>query len=166
MFDSLPDAENEAEETRVPNEEKSSWWIGRWAHVIAMVAFSVLYFPFTDHFWSWQLAITLSYVVFMLCCTCGLAFRDSDDLFGNPKVVQYMGDLLIRQIVILALVSVVAYFWRYLRQDLPAWIAQTGHRLSLWDMFGLVLAYVIAFREASWMANKIKGRFPELEETF
>jgi len=164
MFDSLSDVEDEARPSK--EDQKSSWWIGRWAHVIAMLAFSVLYFPFADRFWSWQIAITLSYVVFMLCCTCGLAFRDSDDLFGNLKVARFIGDLLTRQIVILVLVSVVAYFWHFLKQVLPGWIAQTGHRLSLWDMFGLVLAYVIAVREASWMANKIKGRFPELEETF
>lgn len=164
MFDSLPDEENAAKASN--NDQQSSWWIGRWSHVIAMIVFSLLYFPFADRFWSWQVAITVSYIMFMLCCTCGMAFRDSDDFFGNLTVAQYMGDLLIRQIVILALVSVVAYFWRYLKQVLPAWIAQTGHRLSLWDMFGLVLAYVIAVREASWMANKIKGRFPELEETF
>jgi len=48
---------------------------------------------------------------------------------------------------------------------LPDWFAQTGHKLSLWDMFGLVLAYVVAVREASWMAENIKRRFPELEET-
>jgi hypothetical protein len=162
MFDSLPDVEDEGE---ARDRAKSSWWIGRWAHVIAMVVFSLLYFPFADRFWSWQVAITLSYIVFMLCCTCGLAFRDSDDFFGNLRVAQFMGDLLIRQIVILALVSVGAYFWHYLKQILPAWFAQTD-RLSMWDLFGLLLAYVVAVREASWMANNIRRRFPELEETF
>lgn len=164
MFDSLPDVEDEA---GAANEnQKSSWWIGRWSHVIAMIVFSLLYFPFADRFWSWQVAITLSYVVFMLCCTCGLAFRDSDDFFGNLSVARYMGDLLLRQIVIFAMVSLGAYFWRYLKYVLPSWFAQTGHRLSLWDLIGLALAYVVAVREASWMAKRIKSRFPELDESF
>jgi hypothetical protein len=101
----------------------------------------------------------------MLCCTCGLAFRDSDDFFGNLRVARYMGDPLVRQIAILAMVSAVAYIWHYLRHVLPAWFAETGHGLTWWDLFGLVLAYVVAVREASWMAEKIKRRFSELEET-
>jgi len=163
MFDSLPDAADEAESQI--DGQKSSWWIGRWAHVIAMLIFSVLYFPFANRTWSWQIAITLSYIAFMLCCTCGLAFRDSDDFFGNLEVAQYMGDLLVRQIVVLAGISVMTYAWHFLKRVLPDWFAQTGHKLSLWDMFGLVLAYVVAVREASWMAENIKRRFPELEET-
>lgn len=67
MFDSLPDAEDEAEVSR--GDQKTSWWIGRWSHVIAMIVFSLSYFPFADRFWSWQVAITLSHIVFMLCCT-------------------------------------------------------------------------------------------------
>lgn len=131
-----------------------------------MVFFAVLYFPLSEHFWSWQVAVTASYIVFMLCCTCGLAFRDSDDFFGNLQVSQYLGKLLIRQILILILVSLGAYVWHYMEHALPAWIAQRGRRLSLWDMFGVVIAYVVAVREASWLAQKIKHRFPELDETF
>ena len=164
MFDSLPDRDDGQDVST--DGEKSSWWIGRWAHVIAMVFFSVLYFPFSEHFWSWQLAIAGSYIVFILCCTCGLAFRDSDDFFGNLQVWQYLGKLLVRQILILILVSVGAYLWRYLEHVLPASIAQRGSRLSLWDLFGLMIAYVVAIREAAWMANKIKDQFPELKETF
>jgi hypothetical protein len=164
MFDSLPDVEDEAEPRN--KDQRSSWWIGRWAHVIAMLAFSLLYFPFADRFWSWQLAITSAYIIFMLCCTCGLAFRDSDDFFGNLRVSQYMGKLLIRQLIVLALVSVGAYFWHYLEQLLPAWIGQRGRRLSLWDMFGLVLAYVVAVREALWMSDKIKHQFQEIDDPF
>jgi hypothetical protein len=167
MFDSLPETEKESEREQVPNDgEKSSWWIGRWAHVIAMVFFAGIYFPFAERFWSWQLAITTSYIVFMLCCTCGMAFRDSDDFFGNLQVSQYLGKLLIRQMAVLVLVSIGAYIWHHLEHVLPDWIAQRGRRLSVWDMFGLVIAYVVAVREASWMAQKIKLRFPELEETF
>ena len=58
MFDSLPDAADEAESQI--DGQKSSWWIGRWAHVIAMLIFSVLYFPFANRTWSWQIAITIA----------------------------------------------------------------------------------------------------------
>jgi cell division protein FtsW (lipid II flippase) len=88
MFDDLDTAERKTDDEQTPadGEGKTSWWIGRWAQVIAGLVFCLLYFPFKDRFWSWQVAITLTYVVFMFCCTCGLAFKDSDDFFGNSEV--------------------------------------------------------------------------------
>src|SRR5580692_11215978 len=111
MFEDSLAIENQTEDDQKPSggKEKPSWWIGRWAHVIAMVVFCLLYFPFQDRFWSWQIAITLSYVVFMLCCTCGMAFQDADDFFGNLQVSRYMAMLLIRQAFVLALISLGAY---------------------------------------------------------
>jgi len=144
--------------------EKSSWWIGRWAHVIAMLVFCLLYFPFEDRVWSWQAAITLSYIVFMLCCTCGLAFRDSDDFFGNLQVSRYMATLLIRQVFVLTLISVGAYLWHNLKTILPSWATYESRRLSLWDLCGVMLAYWAAVKEASWMAERIKRRFGETED--
>jgi hypothetical protein len=165
MFDDLDTAEKKTEDEQAPpeDEKESHWWIGRWAHVIAMAAFCLLYFPLKDRFWSWQLAITLSYVVFMLCCTCGLAFKDADDFFGNLQVPRYMGLLLIRQIVVLTLVSLGAYLWFRLKAVLPAWAIQEGRRGSFWDICGILLAYWVAVREASWMAERIKRRFREIE---
>ncbi len=168
MFDDLDTAENKTEEAQKTSEgeQKSSWWIGRWAHVIALVPFCLIYFPFSERAWSWQVAVTISYIVFMLCCTCGLAFRDSDDFFGNLQVPRYVAGLLIRQIIVLALVSLGAYLWRHAIPALPKWATQEGRRISLWDTGGIVLVYVVAIREASWMANKIKSKFPELEDSF
>jgi hypothetical protein len=164
MFDDSETAEKKTEDEQTPadDEEESHWWIGPWAHVIAGVVFCLLYFPFEDRFWSWQLAITVTYVVFMLCCTCGLAFEDADDFFGDLRVPLYMGTLLIRQVVVLTLVSLGAYAWFRLRAVLPAWATQ-GQRLPLWDLCGIVLAYVFAKREASWMADRIKRRIKELD---
>ena len=166
MFDDLETAERKTDDEQTPpeDEKESHWWIGRWAHVIAIAAFCLLYFPLKDRFWSWQLAITLSYVVFMLCCTCGLAFKDADDLFGNLQVPRYMGLLLIRQIVVLTLVSLGAYLWFRLKALLPAWAIQEGRRGSLWDICGILLAYWVAIREASWIAERIKRRFRETED--
>ena len=82
-------------------ETQKSWWIGRWAHAIAMVVFCLLYFPFDAHVWSCQIAITFSYIAFVFCCTCGLAFSDSDDFFGNLQVPEYIAKLLARQILVL-----------------------------------------------------------------
>lgn len=163
MFDDLDTAERktEDEKTHAETEEQSSWWIGRWAHVLAGVVFCLLYFPFEDRFWGWQVAVTLSYVVFMLSCTCGLAFKDADDFFGNLQVPRYMAMLLIRQVFVLAAVSIGAYLWFKLRVVLPPWATQEGRRMSLWDLCGILLAYWAAVREASWMAEKIKRHFIE-----
>lgn len=166
MFDDLETAEKKTDEpTPSKDGEKSSWWIGRWAHVIAGAVFCLLYFPFDGRIWSWQVAVTVSYIVFMLCCTCGLAFHDSDDFFGNPRVPEYTGKLLVRQILILALVSLGAWFWRAVKPDLPEWLTHEGRKMSLWDYSGIILIYIVAVKEASWMAARIKKRFPELEES-
>ncbi|HMG87393.1 MAG TPA: hypothetical protein VK574_16795 [Terracidiphilus sp.] len=161
MFEDLA---NQTEETQSASdaEQRSHWWIGPWAHVISGVTFCLIYFPFDRYTWSWQVAATITYLVLMLCCTCGIAFKDSDDFFGNLPVMKFMSKLLVRQAVILALVSGTAYLWRYSRTLLPGWLTQEGRRMSLWDYFGIILFYVIAVREARWMAAKINRRFPEL----
>jgi hypothetical protein len=165
MFDDLETAEKQTEDEQTPAEDEKEphWWIGPWAHVIAGVVFCLLYFPLKDRFWSWQVAITVTYVVFMLCCTCGLSFKDADDFFGNFQVPFYMGTLLIRQVFVLTLISLGAYLWFRLRTVLPAWVTQEGRRMSVWDLCGILLAYWAAVREASWMAEKIKRRFRELD---
>ncbi len=146
-------------------DEVTSWWIGRWAHVIALVVFAFLYFPLSDHVWTWLVAATVSYIVFMLCCTCGLSFQDSDDFFGNPEVIGYMAILLLRQTFVFALICLFAYLWRYLTPILPAWAtAPPSHGLSPWQLGAVLVAYFVAVRESKWMARKIKKRFPDLHE--
>ncbi len=76
-----------------------------------------------------------------------------------------MATLLTRQILVLALVSSAAWLWLYLIPKLPSWLTHEGSKMSLWDLFGILLAYVVAVREATWMATRIKRRFPELEES-
>jgi hypothetical protein len=167
MPDDYIDLNNQSEGKQEPceDEEISSWWIGRWAHVIAVVFFCVLYFPLNNHVWSWQVAVTLSYIVFMFCCTCGLSFQDSDDFFGNLAVPEYMVGLLVRQIAIFALICLCAYEWRHLIPYLPDWAnARVIRNLSLWEFGGILLVYFVAIREATWMAKKIKRKFPEIKE--
>ena len=76
MFDDLETAESKTEEAKSPSddEQKRHWWIGPWAHVIAGVVFCLVYFPLDKHNRAWQVAITLAYMVFMVCCTCGMSF--------------------------------------------------------------------------------------------
>jgi hypothetical protein len=166
MFDDLETAEIKTEETHSPSVEgeASHWWVGPWAHVIAGVVFCAIYFPFDQYIWSWQVAITLAYIVFMLCCTCGLAFKDSDDFFGNIRVPKFIGKLLLRQVLVLTSVSLAAYLWRYSKMILPGWVTQEGRRMSLWDYVGILLFYFIAVREARWMAARIKLQFPKIED--
>lgn len=167
MFDDLDTAENETEAQQNLSEDGQAphWWVGPWAHVIAGLVFCLIYFSFDQHVWSWQVATTAAYIVFMLCCSCGLAFRDSDDLLGNLKVPEYMGRLLVRQVLILVLVSLGVYLWGYARSILPGWATQKGRRMSLWDYLGLIVFYVVAVKEAKWMATRIKRQFPELEDS-
>jgi hypothetical protein len=167
MPDDYIDLNHQQDNDQQPQEteEVTSWWIGRWSHVIAGGVFCVLYFPLSDHIWSWQVAVTLSYVVFMLCCTCGLSFQDSDDLFGSPEIARYIGVLLVRQVFILALISLCAFEWRHLISVLPSWAtARAIRNLSLWEVGGVIVVYVVAIREAAWMAKKIKQRFPDIRE--
>ena len=155
------DDEQKPQET----EEVNSWWIGRWAHVIALLVFGIVYGPFDDRIWGWQVAATLSYIVFLLCCTCGLSFQDSDDFFGNLPVARFMGSLLVRQFVILALISLGLYEWRHVIPLLPTWANERAIRnLSLWEVAGIIVVYLIAVREATWMAKRIKQQFPEIDE--
>ena len=163
MFEDL-DNQTEEKQSASDAEQRSHWWIGPWAHVIAGVVFCVIYFPLDQYLWGWQVAITLTYVVFMFCCTCGLIFKDSDDFLGNLPVMKFMSKLLVRQTVVLALVSGTAYLWRYSKTVLPGWMTQEGRRMSLWDYFGIILFYVIAVREAKWMAAKLKLQFSDLED--
>jgi hypothetical protein len=101
----------------------------------------------------------------MLCCTCGLSFQDSDDFFGSPEVVKYMAILMVRQFFILAVISFCAFEWRHLIPILPSWATEKAIRnLSLWEFGGIIVVYIIAVREATWMAKKIKQRFPEIKE--
>jgi hypothetical protein len=158
MFEDSLGVENQTEDDQNSSEtnERSSWWIGRWAHVIAGLSFCLLYFPFQNHSWSWLFAITVTYIVFMFCCTCGLAFQDSDDFFGSLQVSRYMAMLLMRQVFVLALIILGAYVWLRLKTVLPAWVTHEGRRMSPWDFFGLILFYWAAVKEASWMAKRIK----------
>jgi hypothetical protein len=167
MFDDLETEEKKTEGDRTSSEDKrkSSWWIGRWAHVIAIPVFCALYFPFQERSWSLPVAIIAAYIVFMLCCTCGLAFKDADDLLGRPETERYMASLVVRQVFVLALVSLGAFLWIYLRGILPTWVTYEGRKGSLWDYCGLLLAYVMAVREASWMAARIKRRFRSSEDS-
>ena len=167
MFDDLETAESKTNETQnsSQSDKTTSWWIGRWSHVIAGLFFCVMYFPLSSYVWSWQVAATLSYIVFMFCCTCGLSFQDSDDFFGNLAIPEYMGKLLMRQILILALISLGLYEWHHLIPYLPSWANAPAYRnISLWELGGILLVYFVAVKEATWMAKKIKQQFPDIKE--
>ena len=162
MDDNLIDLNTRSEEEQQKEEQKqTSWWIGRWSHVLAGLSFCLVYFPFSGSALNPLAAIMVAYLVFMVCCACGLSFRDSDDLLGSQPVQRYMGTLLLKQVLILAAIAGVAYAWVFLRGVLPAW-ATEGKRLPLWDVVGIVLAYYLGVSEARWIAVRIRERFPEL----
>jgi hypothetical protein len=79
--------------------------------------------------------------------------------------MKYIGILLLRQFFILALISLCAFEWRHLIPVLPSWANTKAVRnLSLWDLGGIIVVYLIAIKEATWMAKKLKKRFPEIRE--
>jgi hypothetical protein len=95
-----------------------------------------------------------------------LAFKDADDFFGNLQVPRYMATLLIRQVFVIALISLGAYLWFRLKVILPEWATREAgrHKLSLWVTCGVTLACWAAVKEASFMAKKIKCHFRETED--
>ena len=167
MPDDYNDLKTQADEAQDDSDTPkfTSWWIGRWAHIISLIVFISLYVLFLDKTWGWPLAATVAYIIFMFCCTCGLSFQDSDEFIGSPEVMKYMAVLLVRQIVVLAVISLCLFLWRYAIPFLPIWATARGsHGLTLWEYVCIIVFYFVAVREAKWMAKKIKARFPEIHE--
>jgi hypothetical protein len=152
MFEDLEAAAQEP----VDDEEKSSWWLGPWAHFPAIVVFGVLFFLFKDHAWGWYVAIACSYTVYVFCRAFGSAFKDSDDLFGNSEVPHYLAKLLVPHALIVALIMLGVFLWFYLKPSLPSWLTHEGRKGSLWDLLGWLVLAGAGIKQGFWMADKLK----------
>jgi len=162
MFDDSTKLENQNEGTQEPSEEadQPSRWLSRWSHVIAGVAFCLLYFPFQNRPWSLYVAVAGSYSVFAFAIALGLGLDCVDDFFGDPEVPKFVSALLLPHSLMLALITLATYLWLRIGAILPHW-ATEGRRLPLWDVCGVIVVWFAGTREGIWMAGRIKRRFGE-----
>jgi hypothetical protein len=166
MFEDSLGIENQTVDDQKPSEGngRPSWWVGRWAHVIALPTFCLLYLPFKDHPWAWQVAIAGSYSVFAFGRAFGSAFKDADDLFGNSQVPRCIATLLLPHALILAIITLAVSAWLHLKPVLPSWVTYEGREGSLWDLCLLIPLVIAGIREATWMAGKIMRRLDKPED--
>jgi hypothetical protein len=162
MFDDSTSLENETEDAQEPSEEedKPARSLSRWSHVIAGLVACLLYLPFRDHPWSWPVALAVAYTVFVFAIALGLSLDDADDFFGDPYVPKCVATLLLPHGLILAPVTFLAYLWLRATPLLPHWVTEV-HRLSLWQICGIVPVWFAGTREGIWMSGEIKRRLRE-----
>lgn len=153
-----------SEQTPSDDEKESSPGLYRWAHFPAMLAFGILFIVFHGQPWRWQIAIGSSYTVYVFFFAIGSVAKDLDDVLGDPAILRYAAALLIPHVFFLALIISGVYLWLYLRPTLPPWLTQEGRKESLWDLCGWLVLAIAGIVQGTWMAKKIKRRFPESED--
>jgi hypothetical protein len=123
MFDDLDTAEQKTEEEQKPSEgdDKPIRGLSRWSHVIAIIVFSLLYFPFKSHPWSLYVAVAGAYSTFAFAIALGLALENLDDIFGDPRIPRYVATLFVPHLPVLGLIILATYLWLYLNGILPTW---------------------------------------------
>ena len=145
------------EATKEPAEpEKPKWWIGPWAHVIAIPVWAVLYFPFSDRPWEPYTSVAGAYTALVFCIALGNSFNNSDDLCGDSRARGYVLRLVIPHLVMLALVMDGVFEWLHLTSMLPAWMIHEGRRGSIWYWCGVSPLAGGGYWEGFWMSRKIK----------
>jgi hypothetical protein len=166
MFDDLDTAEQETEEEQKPSEEddKPIRGLSRWSHVIAIIIFSLLYFPLKSHPWSLYVAVAGAYSAFVFAIALGLALENLDDIFGDPRIPRYVATLFVPHLPVLGMIILATYVWLYLNGILPTWATLWGRRPSLWSVCGIIVFWFAGTREGIWMAKKIKRRLKETED--
>jgi hypothetical protein len=166
MFDDIETAEQktEASSPDADGEDRSSQ-LYRWAHFPAFAVGILLFFLFHRYPWRWQVAIGGSYTVYVFFFAFGSVISDADDFFGDPRMPRYAARLLLAHLPILALVLCGVTLWFYLRPMLPDWVTHEGRKGSFWMLLGFFALIAACLWEGSWMAGKIKERFPESENS-
>jgi hypothetical protein len=166
MFDELSGTEDSPEEmqkTLAADAAKPARDLYRWSHVIGLLAFCLLYFPFQHYRWSLLVAFAVSYSVFTFAIALGLALDDSSDFFGDSRAVKCVAALQLPHALILTLITVGGYLWLHFKPILPLWVT-TDSRLSFWDYLGIFVLWFVGTREGIWMAGKIKSRLRQSED--
>lgn len=164
MSDDLLSLENQTEETQKSPEEEDrpARTLSRESHIIAILVFCLLYFPFRGHPWNWPVAIAVSYSAFVFAIALGVSLNDAADFFGDPHVPEYVAALLLPHLLILAPVTLLAYLWLRAAPILPHWLVVESRRGSLWQLCGIVFFWFVGTREGIWLSWRIKRKFPEI----
>lgn len=156
MFEDL-DTETQSEGRQESSEdENTTWWLGKWAHVLTILAWFVLFVAFSDRPWGAQVAVAGGYTVLVFCVALGNAFKDLDDVTGNPRALISIAKLLIPHAFILALVVWGVSEWFHLRPALPSWVTQEGRKGSLWYWCGMLPLGGAGYAEGFWMARSLR----------
>jgi hypothetical protein len=139
MFDECPGVEKQSDARQESSDDqKSTWWLGRWAHVITIPVWFILFVSFADHPWGTYISVAGGYTAFVLCLALGNAFKDMDDVLGNPRALIYIAKLLIPHAFILALIVWGVSEWLHLAPTLPSWLTHEGRKGSLWYWCGML----------------------------
>jgi hypothetical protein len=164
LFEDSCDVGHQVKESEqlLADDDKPARSYSRYSHVIAGLVFCLLYLPFKSHSWSWPVACAVSYTTFVFAIALGLSLDDASDFFGDPRVVKYAATLLLPHALILAPVTFLWYLWLVATPLLPRWVTEV-HRVSLWQLCGIVPTWFVGTREGIWMSEKFKRRRQETE---
>jgi hypothetical protein len=158
-----------ADKDRDPDKDdrdkvQSSWWLGRWAHVLTIPVWFILFVALNHEPWGDYVAVAVAYTVFVFCLAIGNAFEDSDDYLGNSKAVQFTGILLIPHALVLLLLAWCLSEWFHLATVVPPWVTHEGRKGSLWYWCGMIPLSAAGYWQGMWMATQFRRRFGKRDE--
>jgi hypothetical protein len=156
MFDSLPSAQDEVEEQSSLVDRKSTWWLGRWAHVITIPVWFILYISFAEKPWGAHVSVAGGYTALVFSLALGYAFNDWDDVLGNSRAMAYIAKLGILHVFVLALVIWGVSEWLHLAATLPSWVIHEGRKGSVWYWCGILPLAGAGYGEGLWMASRLR----------
>jgi len=152
MFDEYQSG-NEQESTE---DEKTTWWLGRWAHVLTIPVWFILFVAFNDRPRDSYVSVVCAYTVLVLSLALGNAFKDLDDVLGHPRALACIAKLMIPHSFALALVVSCVYEWLNISHTLPAWVTHEGRKGSVWYWCGMLPLGGAGYWEGFWMARKLR----------
>jgi hypothetical protein len=135
-----------------------------WSHVISVLAWCVVYYPFQPHPWALPFSVAVSYTAFVFSIAVGLSMNDISDFFGDLRVPRYVATLLLPHSRFLAPIMLAAYLWQRVIPMLPAWVTARARPMPLWVMCGVVPLFYLGRNEGISMADKIKRRCAHFAE--
>jgi hypothetical protein len=101
-------------------------------------------------------SVGAAYTVLVFCLALGNAFKDLDDVLGNPHALACIAKLMIPHLFALALVAWGVYEWLNLSRTLPVWVTHEGRKGSVWYWCGMLPLGGAGYWEGFWMAGKLR----------
>jgi len=156
MFDEYPVVKQSDDRRESSEDQKTTWWPGRWAHVVTISSWFILFVSFPDCSWGTYVSVAGAYTVFVFCYALGNAFNDLDDVLGDSRALAYILKLMIPHALVLVLIVCGVFERLHLAPTLPAWVTQEGRKGSLWLWCGMLPLGGAAYCQGSWMAKKLR----------